>query len=354
MSSTRSCSMISPFERRHGAAGHHEPEAGPVRRRDRLPEGRVAGPVAVDAGDEGGRRRDRRALLERPARARLAVGHREPRLDLALAEGVEALDLEPPRRVGVRLREAPLRDDLPHGQLVVQDVEERDGTAAGVQHLRRHAGRLRADADVHGPAQLRDQHGGVGALPVRHRTEGVAEHEQVLRPAAAPRHEPARHRVHGVALAGEADVDVADVARDGRVRDAGLTAQLARQLHALVQAAGETGVAQARLDLSLQLADRGPRRLRPAGDEVDGLPVQVVLHQCDLEPRGGQPAPGGPRPSRPAAPPRVTRPHAARAGAARPGRRRRSPSRARDRGRGGPPRRDAPAAARPRPRRRRC
>ena len=218
---------------RHRAAGHHEPEAGPVRRGDRLAEGRVAGPVAVDAGDEGGRRRDRRALLERPARAGLAVGDREPRLDLALAERVEALDLEPPRRVGRRLREALLRDDLTHRELVVQDVEELDRAAAGVQHLRRHAGRLRADADVHGPAQLRDEHGRVGALPVGDGAEGVAEHEQVLRLAAAARHEPARHRVHGVALAGEADVDVPDVAGDGRVREAGLAAQLARQLHAL-------------------------------------------------------------------------------------------------------------------------
>ena len=148
------------------AAGDHEPEAGPVGRGDRLAEGRVAGPVAVDAGDEGRRRGDGGALFKGSARPGLAVRDREPRLDLALAERVEALDLEPPVGVGGRLGEAALRDDLARRQLVVQDVEERDRAAAGVQHPRRHPVGLGADADERRPAQLGDQHRGIGALTV--------------------------------------------------------------------------------------------------------------------------------------------------------------------------------------------
>ena len=75
---------------------------------------------------------------------------------------------------------------------------KRGRAAAGVQHLRRHPGRLRADADVHGAAQLGDEHRGVGPLPVHDRPERVAKHQQVLRLPAAPRHQRARHRVHGV------------------------------------------------------------------------------------------------------------------------------------------------------------
>ena len=339
---------------RQGAAGHHEAEAGPVRRGDRLAEGRVAGPVAVDAGDEGGRRGDRRALLQRAARAGLAVGDRQPRLDLALAERVEALDLEPPGGVARRLGEAPLRDDLAHGQLVVQDVEELDRAAAGVQHLRRHAGRLRADAHVHGAAELGDEHRRVGALAVGDGAEGVAQHEQVLRLAAAARDQPARHRVHGVALAGEADVDVPHVARDRRIREAGLAAQLARQLHALLEAAAETGAAQTLVDPLLQVGDRRPRGLRPVRHQVDREAIEVVPDEDDVEPRGRQPLVHGLGRGLQLLLLERRRPPGARAAAGRPARPRRSRSRGRGRGTGGPRRPDARAAARRRRRRPRC
>ncbi len=82
---------------------------------------------------------------------------------------------------------------------------------------------------------------------------------------------------------------MSDVARDGRVRKAGPAAQLARQLHALVQSAAEPGIAQALVDLPLQVADRRPRRFRPAGDQIDRPPVQVVLDERDVESRGQQP-----------------------------------------------------------------
>ncbi len=272
-----------------GAAGHHEAKAGPVGRRDRLAEGRIAGPVAVDAGDEGGRRGDRRALLERAARAGLAVGDREPRLDLALTERIEALDLEPPGGVPRRLGEAPLRDDLSHGQLVVKDVEEPDRAAAGVEHRRGHAGRLLADAHVHGPAELGDEHRRVGALAVGDGPERVAQHEQVLRLAATSRDQPSRDRVHGVALAGEADVDVPHVAGDRGVREAGLATQFARQFHALREAAVEADAAQALVHSLLQIGDRRSRRLRPVRHQVDREAVEVIPDERDVEPGGRQP-----------------------------------------------------------------
>ena len=273
---------------RERAAGHHQAQAGPVGRRDGLAEGRVAGPVAEHAGDEGGRRADRRALLERAARARLAVGHREPGLDLALAERVEPLDLEPPGGVARRLREAALRDDLAHRELVVEDVEEPDGAAAGVQHLRRHPGRLAPDTDERRSAKLGDEHGRVGPPAVGHGAEGVAEHQQVARLPAAPQHQRARHGAQGVALAGEADVDVAHVAVHGRVREAGLSRQLARQLDHAVETV-EAGGAQPLVHHALQLRHLRARRLGPARHEVHRAPVQVAGHQPGRDTRRREP-----------------------------------------------------------------
>ena len=139
------------------AAPGAQAEAGPVRRRDRLPKARLVGAVAEDAGHERGRRGHGGALLERPARAALAVGHRQPGLDLALAEGVEALDLETPGRVADRRGEARVRHALAVGQLVVKDAQELVWAAADVQHARRHPVGLHAHADEGGAPQLGDQ-----------------------------------------------------------------------------------------------------------------------------------------------------------------------------------------------------
>ena len=134
--------------------------------------------------------------------------------------------------------------------------------------------------------------------------------------------------------------------------EAGLAAQLARQLHALREPAGEAGVAQPRLDLPLQLLDLRARRLRPVRDEVDRPPVEVIPHERDVEPGGGQTVAQRLRGrdellllQRRGLPPLEQ----TRARRARP---RRPRSRARDRGTGGPRRPGARAAARRRRRRR--
>ena len=170
----------------------------------------------------------------------------------------------------------------------MEDVEEGDRPAAVVQHLRRRTRRLRADADVDGAAQLRDEHGRVGALAVGHRAEGVAEHEQVLRPPAAAEHEAAQDGAHGVALAGEADVHVAHVAADRGVGEARVPRQLAGQLDHAVQPV-EPGGAHPLVDAPLQLRHLGPRRLGPVRDEVDGPPVEVAGHGPRVQPGRREP-----------------------------------------------------------------
>ena len=129
-------------------AVHEQAQAEPVGRRHRLADTRLGGAVAVHAGHEGGRRRGRRALLERAARAGLAVGHGHPGLDLALAEGVEAVHPEEPRRIGRRLGEALAGDALAQLDLRVEDAQEPLRAAAEVQHRRRHAAALGTDRDV--------------------------------------------------------------------------------------------------------------------------------------------------------------------------------------------------------------
>ncbi len=89
---------------REQSAVQAQPHAGPVGRRHGLAYHGVSRAVAEHAGHEGGRRAGRRTFFQGPARAALAVGDREPRLHLALAEGIEPLH---PVEPGLVRRQVP-------------------------------------------------------------------------------------------------------------------------------------------------------------------------------------------------------------------------------------------------------
>ena len=171
-----------------GAAASLQAQAGPVGRRHRLAEGRIAGAVAEDAGDEGGRRRDGRALLERAARAGLAVGDREP-ASRPRARG-RGRSRRPrtarPGRSPARGSSAARRSRA-LGQLVVEDARKPSGPPPTCSTRARHAVRLHADADEDRAAQLGDERAESLPSPSPIGPELVAQHEQVLRPAAAAR-----------------------------------------------------------------------------------------------------------------------------------------------------------------------
>ncbi len=269
---------------REGLALDHEAEAPPVRHDQELGHRRRIAGELEGARQERGRARHAAALGDRSARPDVAVGDGQARLDLVLARRVEAGLVDEPGRV-VRQRERPAeRGDL---QLMLEDGHEPRRPAADVEDAGRRAPRLGADRDHRRAGDLRDrEHQAVAPLVAGDRAELVAGDQHVLRGDVERLGDGAHHVGHGVALVGEADLDVLDVAGDARVLEAEIPRDLPRQLERLAHAVAEAGAAQPGLGRGQQLGERALGRIAPGrlGDEIDLAPVEPIPDHPEGEP----------------------------------------------------------------------
>ena len=206
------------------------------------------------------------------------------------SRSVDAFDHERPLGVAVELGYVPAPSPL---ELIGEETEKRRRAAAQRDHARRRAARLRSDRDDRRACGTGDEEERVAARQPAERPELVTRDEDEPRSDTATR-ELAERPPCGVALVGEADLDVLAVARHPRVRQAGRLCRVERDL----DCDGETrdaGGPQTLLDRGKQLSDLRFGRIRPLRhwDQVDLAPVQPLRHDvgrdasaCELRDRG--------------------------------------------------------------------